>query len=93
MVQVETLRRMIAEPTSTTYSDAMLESFIDEAGGDLNLAAARIWDEKAANVAVQHDFQADGTNMSRSQLFDHYKRTASLFRSRRRLAVTRLEGD
>jgi len=50
---------------------------------DLNAAAAKIWQEKAAVVAQDFDFQADGGAFSRSKKFDQYMRMASHYRARR----------
>lgn len=50
---------------------------------DLNMAAADIWDEKAATLAGQYDFSADGGRYSRSQSFNQALLMAQRFRSRR----------
>lgn len=50
---------------------------------DLNAAAADIWEEKAAAVAVDFDFTADGGNYSRSQVFEQYMKNARHYRARR----------
>ena len=50
---------------------------------DLNAAAADIWDEKAAEVADQFDFSADGASHSLSQKYEHYQRRAAYYRARR----------
>jgi hypothetical protein len=50
---------------------------------DLNAAAADIWEEKAAVVAQDFDFNADGGNYSRSQVYQQYMRQARFFRARR----------
>jgi hypothetical protein len=94
--QIAEVRRMVAEPTVTTYSDATLTAFIerfpllDERGEmpytwrlaqpptqlanplwvatyDLHAAAAEIWTEKAATLAANFDFTADGASFARSQ--------------------------
>jgi len=94
--QISQLRRMTAEPTTTTYSDATLTTYIesypcvDENGEsprvesttvfgemmdnpdwtatyDLHMAAAAIWEEKAALHAAKFDFGADGGDYTRSQ--------------------------
>ena len=74
---VARLRRLVAEPTTDTYTDIDLNEYIDrypldDADGyvptdigwagnwDLNLAAADIWEEKAAAGAANFDFAADG---------------------------------
>lgn len=50
---------------------------------DLNSAAADIWDEKAAIVAQDFDFDADGGRYNRSQVVEQYRRRAVYYRSRR----------
>lgn len=106
------LRRMIAEPSATTYSDVTLERLIglcavnDSRGVaptvmsyatvpptetanpdwiesyDLNACAAAIWDEKAAGVACDPNFSADGLSVQRSQVYDQYTKQAQRYRSR-----------
>jgi len=118
--QIAQMRRMVAEPTATTYSDALLESIIElyptidergtmpyywvQTGGvptqtananwiptyNLNAAAAQIWDEKAAAIANQYDFKADGGDYSRSQAFKHATEQAKYYRSRRGLSTFKL---
>ena len=115
--QIAQMRRMVAEPTATTYSDDLLEDIIElyptidelgtmpyywtQTGGaptqtananwiptyNLNAAAAQIWDEKAAAIANQYDFKADGGDYSRSQAFKHATEQAKYYRSRRGLST------
>lgn len=97
---IATLRRMVAEPTETTYTDALLATTLelyplpDSTGldpeatlwagaWDLNRAAADIWNEKAAAVAANFDFQADGGNYSRSQMYTQYTALAKSFAAKR----------
>ena len=49
---------------------------------NLNLAAADIWDEKAACLAVQYDYSAGASNFSRSQLYEQAMKHARYHRSR-----------
>ena len=51
---------------------------------DLHAAAADIWDEKAAIVAQDFDFTADGGSYSRAQVAAAYERQARIHRARRR---------
>lgn len=115
--QVARLRRMVDEPTTTTYTDEDLEGYIerypvlDERGEvpytwdtstspptqdanedwiptyDLHSAAADVWDEKAAAVAEDFDFQADGGRYNRSQVMAHALQQARWHRARRRLGT------
>lgn len=51
---------------------------------DLNHAAADIWAEKAAALAVEsYDFSADGGNYQRSQRYQHAMRMAQYYLARR----------
>jgi len=50
---------------------------------DLIAAAADIWDEKAAALAGQFDFNADGAIFQRSQAYKHAAERARYYRSRR----------
>lgn len=57
---------------------------------DLHAAAADIYEEKAAVVAQDFDFSADGGNYSRSQAYEHYMKQARYHRSRRKISTVRL---
>jgi hypothetical protein len=111
--QVAILRRMVNEPTETTYDDDTLEAYIetypvmDERGEvpytwdtstqpptkednddwfptyDLHAAAADIWQEKAATVATDFSFSADGGQYNRDQVYQQYMKQAKYHRSRR----------
>ncbi len=50
---------------------------------DLNSAAADIWQEKAASLAPDFDFSADGSSISRSQVYEHAMQQARYYRGRR----------
>lgn len=99
-VDIAALRELIAEPTTTPYSDAELTAIIerfplvDEDGYepddsswtpvyDLNAAAADIWGRKAALVAGQYDFSADGATFHRSQAAKEMRAQARYFAARR----------
>ncbi len=57
---------------------------------DLNAAAADLWAEKAAAVAANFDFSADGASFSRSQEFDMATRMSAFYRSRRKMKAVRM---
>lgn len=120
--QIATLRRMVDEPTTTTYSDDLLTTFIeahpvmDELGNmpytwttatspatkvvnvgwiptyDLNAAAGDIWSEKAAALAKEYSFSADGGNYQVSEKLNQAQRMASYFQSRRSMRVIPIVG-
>ncbi len=50
---------------------------------DLNSAAADIWDEKAAVVAADFNFSADGGRYDRGQVAEMFVKRARYYRSRR----------
>jgi len=50
---------------------------------DLNAAAADIWAEKAAGLAPNFDFRADGGQYSRSQAYEQAMKQSRYYRSRR----------
>lgn len=111
--QIATVRRMVVEPTTTSYSDAQITAAIErypvlDANGEeplawdmtadppttsanarwvanynLNAAAADIWEEKAAAVAGQFDFSADGGSYKTSQISTQYLNMAQVYRSRK----------
>lgn len=65
------LRRMTGETQDKeNYTDADLDLLINEYGGDLNAAAARIWREKAATYADQTDISEAGSSRKDSVLYD-----------------------
>jgi len=57
---------------------------------DLNAAAADVWAEKAAALAAQYDFDADGAAFKRSQAYEQAMKQARYYRSRRSLHTVRL---
>lgn len=111
--QIAQVRRMVNEPTTATYADADITTYIehyplmDELGEapytwdtsttpasqeandawvatyDLHAAAADIWDEKAALLAPNFDFSADGASYSRSLAYEQAMKQARYHRSRR----------
>lgn len=87
------LRRMINEPTQALYTDAALDEILTENAVtdpdgqttyDLNAAAADVWSEKAALIADEFDFNADGGSFQRSQKYDAYMKNARHYGSRRK---------
>lgn len=89
-LQIAELRRKVVEPTTTTYTDGVLATYIDrypvvdgDDAFDLNAAAADIWDEKAAALASYHDFTADGATLHTSQRFTQAQSMARFYRARR----------
>jgi hypothetical protein len=54
---------------------------------DMNAAAADVWAEKAATPAADFDFNADGGNYSRSQVYEQAMAQSRYYRSRRAIGT------
>ena len=72
------------EPPTEEANDLWLATY------DLHAAAADIWQEKAAVVAQDFDFSADGGNYSRSQVVAQFERQARYHSARRKPSTIRL---
>ena len=57
---------------------------------DLHAAAARIWEEKAAAIADEFDFKADGGSYTRSQKYEQYMMNSRRHASRRSAKTMKL---
>lgn len=57
---------------------------------DLHAAAAEIWEEKAALLAEDYDFKADGASYERSQAHEQAKKQARYHLSRRKAGTVKL---
>lgn len=73
------LRRMTGEVDSDTYTNVDLEMFLERAAGDLNIAAALIWGEKASAYADLVDISEAGSSRKNSDLFKHSKEQQTYF--------------
>lgn len=98
---IQTLRRMTGaaadEYTDEVLSSVIERYPLPDASGvfpeedgwtpryDLNAAAADIWAERAAGLAGQYDFSADGASFHRSQAYEQAMKQARYYRSRRAL--------
>lgn len=67
--QVAQLRLIIDEPSSLVYSDDMLEVIIDQADGILDVAAAEVWQQKAARFSTLVDTSESGSSRAMSQMY------------------------
>jgi len=54
---------------------------------DLNAAAARIWEHKAAAIAEKYSTDTDGRLLHRSHLYEHYMRQTRHYAARRTLGT------
>lgn len=73
------LRRMTGEVGSKTYTNTDLDLYINDAAGDLNVAASRIWGEKASDYADLVNMTEAGSSRSNSDLFQHAKSQQEYF--------------
>lgn len=69
--QINELRRMTSEPDEANYSDTTLAEIIDNNGGDLNISAASIWQEKASTYSEMVDITEAGSSRKNSQLMNN----------------------
>ncbi len=58
---------------------------------NLYIAAAEVWDQKAADVAGSFDLKIDNHDLKRSQLVAQYKQMAAQFRAKAKPTFTRLK--
>lgn len=59
----------------------------------LEMAAAHIWEEKAAALSGGYDFSADGGEYTRSQAYEQAVRMAKMYRARRRSGTLTLRAE
>lgn len=67
--------------TNWKEGDSPVEPYLENRDGNVYLAAADIWEEKAATIASQYDFSADGASLSRSQQYRHACQMAARMRT------------
>lgn len=65
------------EPPTQEANDDWIPTY------DLNAAAAAIWQERAASLADNFDFSADGGSYQRSQAYEQYMKQARFYMARR----------
>lgn len=77
------LRRLTGEDpeADSAYTTTQLQVILDEVRGDINLAASRIWGEKASDVADEINMSEAGSSRSGSDLFDHAVKQRDYFAS------------
>lgn len=73
------VRRNTGEVGSDTYSDVVLDAYILDAAGDLDLASVRIWREKASSYAELVDISEAGSSRKNSDLFKNANAQADYF--------------
>jgi hypothetical protein len=77
--EIQNLRVMVAEPNRDMYSDTALDAMLVRNGGDMNVTAAEIWREKAAQAAHYVDVGTGSSARKMSQLFDRFIKQAELY--------------
>jgi hypothetical protein len=60
---------------------------------DTNSAVAELWERKAAMLAGNFDFSADGANFARGQAYEHAMSMARYYRARRSPTTVRLVAE
>lgn len=79
--EIAELRLLVAEPTTTTYTDMALGSVID--GTDsMNEAARDIWVQKAASYAALANISEGGSSRSMGDLQDKALKMVALFQAK-----------
>lgn len=64
------------------FPDTELQNFLDASGGDVDLAASKVWLVKAASVHDWYFSSTDGAILSREQVFDHCMTMSKHFEGR-----------
>jgi hypothetical protein len=82
-IEIASLRQMIAEEDagSSDFSDDDLEMVIDADPGNLRLAAAVIWEQKAAAAAALVDTTESGSSRRLGSLYNNYLAMAKQYRA------------
>ena len=76
----EQLRRATGEnDVDSTYEDSDLDFYLDEAGGDVNQAAGKIWREKASQYAELVDITEAGSSRKNSTLYESATKQAEFY--------------
>jgi len=86
--QVASLRRMVAEPTTATYSDEALSALVDDKGS-LDAAAAAVWEEKAAAASTLVNVSESGSSRSMQQIHQNALEMAKFYSGR----ITEVSAD
>lgn len=57
---------------------------------DLNAAASELWTEKASGVAQDYTFIADGSVLTRSQVYEQYMKQSRFYASRKAIGSVKV---
>lgn len=78
---IRRLRRLVAETEAdSTYTDAMLEEYIERNEGVVYWAAAEICQEKAAAVTSLFNFSADGGRYERGDVASKWMKLGEYYK-------------
>lgn len=79
---IAALRVKIDEPTSTTYSDEMLDTVLEQADNNLDAAAAELWEGKAARYSRLVNVSESGSSRNMSDLHKNALAMVKLYADR-----------
>lgn len=78
---IMTLRRQVGETRpDTAYDDDALQAYLDTANGSSDLAAALVWEDKAAGYAALVNTSESGSSRSMGDLYKNALAMADRFR-------------
>jgi hypothetical protein len=82
--EIELLRLYLADPAGANevFTDAKLQTLLDNKEADVGAAAAEGWRIKAASVADWYQMNIDGAFLSRDQVWEHCMKMAAHFDGR-----------
>jgi hypothetical protein len=78
---VRLVRLYIDEPSNDNFDDTVISDMLDRVDGDVYSAAAEFWRIKAGTVVDWYQVTADGSSLSRGQVFDHCQAMATYYSS------------
>lgn len=74
--QLEDLKRLIGD---TEWTDEDLDQLIDEKAGNIQAAAASVWESQAASYSQIVDITESGSSRKMGDLFDNAMKMAAYF--------------
>lgn len=79
VTELALLRRLVDEPDESTYTDVELTDRLNAAGGDKNVVAAAVWQEKVVKYSTMVDISEGGSTRRNSQAYDHARDMLAYF--------------
>lgn len=77
-----TLKTLVASEETPALTEVEIDSIMERAGSNLNLACAMGWEIKAAKAGSMISFSADGASFDRDQYIVNAERMATMYRKR-----------